>query len=258
MMFMIAALGGYAITARRVPWRALAAVAIVATVLNAGKAEARLKYAQLAMVLGHQTALLQVPVLLVDWAQLGMAKILSGEPYQSAVDRASLLQLTVRVHRLVPDYVPYLNGESYALFPSMVTPRFIDPDKTASQAGMTLLNIRMGFQTAQSASMTSIGWGLVSEAYANFGRLGLIGAGLFIGLLAGVLTRWSHGQPIVSLPSLIAVGGMVCMVNLEADMSYFLVTLTQTTIAIVLFTLAFRQFFGPRRRAPRRRATVGP
>ena len=70
----------------------------------------------------------------------------------------------------------------------MLIPRFLDPEKIASQAAMNLLNIRYGLLTAEETQKTAAGWGLVAEAYANFGRLGVIGVGFVLDCCAGLLS----------------------------------------------------------------------
>ena len=59
----------------------------------------------------------------------------------------------------------------------MLVPRFINPEKQVSQYGMSLLNIRYGLQTQEETQKTAIGWGLLTESFANFGYLGVIGVG---------------------------------------------------------------------------------
>ena len=76
-------------------------------------------------------------------------------------------------------------------------PRFIEADKPASQVGMDLLNIRYGLLTAEGTATTAIGWGLVAEAYANFGLAGVAAIGIFMGILFGYAGRLSAGAPVI-------------------------------------------------------------
>ena len=72
-----------------------------------------------------------------------------------------------------------------------------------------MLNVSAGFQSAREATKTSIGWGLLAEAYFNFGHMGVIGVGLLFGLFCGVLQRWTVGAQLFSLPCLVAVSALI-------------------------------------------------
>src|SRR5262249_3716899 len=147
-------------------------------------------------------------------------------------DRASLLVLLLQTQRLAPDYVPFLEGKTYALVGKTLVPRFIDENKITSQAAMIMLNLHFGIQLTHQTTQTAIGWGLVAEAYANFGRLGVVGVALFLGLFSGLLERWSDGAPLASFPSLIAFAALMQLINVEMDGVSLLTTLFQTIVAI--------------------------
>jgi len=116
----------------------------------------------------------------------------------------------------------------------MLVPRFLDPDKTVSQAALNLLSIRYGLQTLESIARTTIGWGLVSEAYANFGYWAVIAVGALFGVICGALMRLSVGAPPNSLPMFITIAATLVLLNVEADLSYLLTTLAQTLGAILI------------------------
>jgi hypothetical protein len=121
-----------------------------------------------------------------------------------------------------------------------------------------LLNIRFGFQTAQSASVTAIGWGLIAEAYANHGNIAAVLVGLFIGFFTGVLTRWSDGAAILSAPTLVTIAAMLILVNAEADFSYLFTNLFQGCAAILIFLIGFNTISRMRRGATVRRRARPP
>lgn len=250
MIHVFSALLGYAITARRIPWRmALAALAILA-LLQAGKVEMREKYWLYTGGAGG-ISITDAPAVVAEWLVTGAASFGDDSKGPGIIDRASLLTLLARVQRVAPDHIPFLNGESYALLPAMLVPRFLSPDKISSQASMALLNVYFEFQTAEDTERTAIGWGPVAEAYGNFGRLGVIGIGLVFGLMTGFLTRWSVGHPIVSLPSLVSIDGMISVLNAESDFSYLIVNFSQSAIAIAVFYLFIREFIATRKNVAR-------
>ncbi len=258
-IYVLAALFGYIVTSRRLPWTTFAIVGVIVTVLHAGKGEIRQRYwdANTNAVAGM--SVVQVPMIMADWAATGFATIASGNDYSVAIDRASLLRLLMQVERLAPDYVPYLDGETYSYLPYMLVPRFIQEDKLFSQASMTLLNIRFGFQTAEAASVTAIGWGLIAEAYANYGNIAAVLVGMFMGFFTGLLTRWSDRAAILSAPTLVTIAAMLILVNAEADFSYLFTNLFQGCTAILIFLVGFNTISRMRRGAAvrrRARATV--
>jgi hypothetical protein len=233
MLYCLSAVLGYVITGKRMPWQVLSAAMIVITILNAGKAHMREKYWPNGSNYSLSISALDMPAIMGEWAEAGLAGVFSGrENYTSAVDRASLSALLLRVQRLVPAYVPFLDGASYALLPQMLVPRFLDPDKIASQASMNLLNMSAGFQTAEGASKTAIGWGLLAEAYFNYGYYGVIMVSLLFGLFCGFLERWTIGAQLFSLPCLVAVTALLQVIDLELDAAGLVTALFQSVSAV--------------------------
>ena len=250
--YILAAALGYIITGKRIPWLAVILVFVVVNILHAGKAEMRAKYWEQGQSANRISSFVQLPEVAVEWFAAGLKELGSGAERRTALDRTSLLPLLLRAQQLTPQYVDYLRGETYALLPGMLVPRFLSPNKTKSQAGMDLLNIRYGFLTVEGVTSTAIGWGLVAEAWANFGYWGEVLVGLFVGALAGALTRWSAGASAVSRPTLLAIAAMIALLNLEADLAGLMTTLLQAFAAVFIFLGIFRIF------APQRRAQVGP
>jgi hypothetical protein len=113
---------------------------------------------------------------------------------------------------------------------------------------MDLLNIRYGILSVDGVGSTAVGWGLIAEAWANFGYWGEILIGLLVGVFAGTLMRWSAGASAVSRPTLVAIIGMTALLNLEADLAGLMTTLFQTIVGVLLFLGIFR-IFAPRKRA---------
>ncbi len=252
LMFCLTAVVGYSITAKKVPWKTVAAVVLVAGILHAGKGEMRQRYWVGMLAYDPTISVAQMPTRMFEWGTVGVQQLMDNEKSVSVIDRAALFHLLLRVQRIAPDVVPYLAGESYLLFPTMLIPRFVEAGKTSSQAAMRLLNVRFGIQTDQAANFTSIGWGPVLEAYANFGNIGAVFIGLLLGLFAGILTRVSDRQLPTSLPSLVAIAGLVTMINLESDFSYLMVNFFQACIALLMFYVAMHPFMTGKKR--RRRA----
>jgi hypothetical protein len=238
MQFALAAVLGYSITARRIPYAVLIPGVIIVFILHAGKMEMRDRYWSEGY--SEQISIWEVPRFFSQWAVGGMTAIAAGRSEQGIIDRASLLYLLLKVERLTPDTVPYLGGETYMLLPAYLTPRFLDPEKNISQAGLALLSIRYGLESRMEARTTTIGWGPIAEAYANFGNVGVFCVGLLFGVLSACFTRMSTGGTPTSLRTLLSIMALVSMTNMEVDLAYMLTNLWQALAATLLFFVPVR------------------
>lgn len=226
---------GFMIVRRRIPWLLLVVVIAVVGVLHSGKGEMRAKYWIEDTNYGTGLNVLQLPAFLAEWAGYGVDAIVHGEVASNALERASMLQMVLFAQEMTPDSVDYLRGETYAMLPSILVPRFIDENKPASQVGMDLLNVRYGLLTVEGASVTAIGWGLLAEGYANFGYWGVVGVGLILGLLCGTLAWWSADKEVVSVATLMSIATMMMLINVEIDFIQVCTALLQAFGAILIF-----------------------
>jgi hypothetical protein len=232
-----AALLGYVLAAKRIPWITIGLVFAVLSILNAGKANVRNEYWARDSQSLRNTSIVQVPGMIVDWFAAGISAPVSRKTGEgsSLLERTSLLHMVLAVEEATPQIIPYLEGETYALLPSMLVPRFLEPDKTESQAGLNLLSVRYGRERAENTSKTTIGWGMVAEAYANYGDPAVVAVGAIFGALCGFLMRISATVAPLSLAMLMAIASTLTLCNLELDVSSLVVTMLQTFGGILLF-----------------------
>jgi hypothetical protein len=228
---ILAAIFGYVVRARRIPWLTLVMAFGLVSVLQAGKPAIRDEYWEQP---DSQISISEIPEVMFDWFEDGVRVLWSGAEETDVLDRASLLWTVIRVQEMTPGAVPYLNGETYALLSSYLVPRFVDPDKAKSQAGLNLLGIRYGLQSEEGTARTTIGFGLVAEAYANFGSWGTIAVGALFGALCGIVTWLSAGTGPTSLRMFLAIAATTVLMNVEADLSYLLVTLLQALAGVLI------------------------
>lgn len=240
--YSLACLLGYFIVSKRMPWLFVGAMFVAVMVLHAGKAEMRAKYWESDTNVGGVSSLSGLPGFAAEWVGEGIYAIATGSAGQSVLERASLFQMILRAQIDTPDRVEFLNGATYALLPSILVPRFIESNKPASQVGIDLLNIHYGLMTVDEAAVTAVGWGLVPEAYANFGYWGVIGIALIYGLLCGALQSWSANAPIMSLPTLICIAALMALINIEADFLQICSVLFQSLVSVFVFVAAFRRY----------------
>jgi hypothetical protein len=116
---------------------------------------------------------------------------------------------------------------------------------------MNSLNIHFGFQTAEDTRSTAIGWGLIAEAFANFGYPGVLGMGIVIGIIAGFFMRLSSGAAPTSTGTFLGIVGLMTLINMEADFSNLITNLFQACVSILLLLAALDWL------ALRERGTVG-
>jgi hypothetical protein len=108
----------------------------------------------------------------------------------------------------------------------------IDSEKGSAHVGNILLTVNYGVQSAETAmGGTSIAWGLVPEAYANFGYLGVGALAVFLGLFYGYFTRLSIGVPMTSLR--FVIGLLIMAAATRADtMGLFVTSQFQAIVGV--------------------------
>jgi hypothetical protein len=249
-----AALLGYVLAAKRIPWIMLGSVFAILSILNAGKLNIRNQYWDRDNQSLKNSSIVQVPGMMVEWFAAGIggtvSKALGGKQLEgnSLLERTSLLHMVLAVQEATPSIIPYLEGGTYALLPSMLVPRFLQPDKTESQAGLNLLSVRYGRQRAEDTYKTTLGWGMVAEAYANYGNPAVIVVGALFGAFCGMLMRFSATAAPLSIAMLMSIASTLALCNLELDVSSLVVSMMQTYGGILLFAALPR--FVKRRPAP--------
>ena len=249
-----AALLGYVLAAKRIPWIMLGVVFVVLSILNAGKLNVRSEYWERNNQSVKDASIVQLPGMMLDWFTAGIGGTVSKalgsrQPENnSLLERTSLLHMVLAVQEATPSIIPYLEGGTYALLPSMLVPRFLSPDKTESQAGLNLLSVRYGRQNAEDTYKTTLGWGMVAEAYANYGNPAVVVVGALFGVLCGMMMRLSATAAPLSFAMLMAIASTLALCNLELDVSSLAVSMLQTAGGILLFSALPR--FVKRRPAP--------
>ena len=231
---------------QQVPWLPIILVLICISFLHYGKAEMRAKYWG-----GFQQHFVQTweyPALYGEWIDYSF-KYLSNkkgrkesEQKASFLERSSVIQMLLIAQTKTPKDVPYLGGKTYAIIPRLLIPRILNSNKIRSHEGTSLLSIHYGLQTRKATLSTTIGWGLLSEAYANFGLTGCAGLAIILGAVYGQMTRWSLNTPLLSSRSLFGVLMINCASQTEWTAGVFVSALFQSVVILVGITLVFMKF----------------
>jgi hypothetical protein len=248
LSYGLMALIGFALGRGRLPWLSLAALAAAALFLQGGKEELRDKYWYGAEA--GPVGIGDAPAFLADWVRFSFEKLgddsttaaqtataVSEGESQSLLQRASLLQLFLRIQQMSPDPVAYLHGRTYAIIPGLLVPRVFDPQKARAHLGTYMLAIHYDLQTHDDTLTTTIGFGLINEAMANFGYPGCVAIALALGLFYGAVARWSAGYPPLSLRQLFAVLVLSVSFQNEFSASVYVTTLFQGSCALLLFAV---------------------
>ena len=242
--YVVLAFVGFSLGRRHIPWLAVIPVALVFSVLHAGKEDMRDFYwygssspyfspAEYARVYG-------------EWAHDGIASFRDlGERADSStsiLNRAGLIYLLLHVQSIAPERVAFLNGASYAHIPALLVPRLLYPAKPGAHDGTILLNLHFGLQTYDSVMGTTIGWGFLNEAYGNFGFLGALAVMMGLGLMLGLAERWSAGMPVLSFRSLFAILLLSTLIAADATLAVFIASFMQgLTVLLAASVLLMRR-----------------
>lgn len=233
---------GYALGSGKVPWKGMLVVFVLAALLHPGK------FAMRNLYWGEdrpRLTPLTMPQYFGDWLSYGLEEVgvsksdnrdLEKPESSSLFERAGNIHMLLLVQKKSPEEVPFLGGITYEPIPRLLIPRIIDDQKGISHAGNVMLTVNYGVQTIDQTATTSIYWGLVPEAYANFGYLGVAGLAVLLGLFYGYVTNLTVGVPLTSLR--FVLGLLIMGAATKADtMGVFITSQFQGIVGVSLAAL---------------------
>lgn len=226
------ALVGFTVGRRSMPWRSALVLLAIFGVLHLGKGEMRQRYWYPAP---EAVQIWEYPAFMLEWAGAGFRKTVSApedEQTQPLFERLSLVHLLLKVQHESPDLIPYLEGQTYAVIPGLLVPRALDPEKLAAHEGTRILNIHYGLQTREEVEQTTIGWGLLNEAAANFALPGVIVLAVLLGALYGWVTKLAIDMPILSLKTLVAITFLAFAAQTEFTAGVYVSALFQSLVSL--------------------------
>jgi hypothetical protein len=238
---------GFFWSSGRVPWRYLIISMLSLSFLNTGKTTMRERYWGNDYEPGAQETFGRLPTLYAEWIQVSYDAILEnqvtqvlspsesksqGNKNQTLLDRIDNLQnMLFVIDAIKTEHVTLLHGATYSLIPPLLVPRILWPDKPRSHEGQVMLNVHFGRQDLYSTFATYIAWGLLAEAYGNFGPV--MGA-IFIGTLLGFSFAWIENYTARKL--FLSMEGFLSLSLLMNLMNSF------EMVASVLVTAIFQSF----------------
>lgn len=239
-IFLLAAIA-FTVGRRQVPWLPIIIVLICLLPLHYGKREMREKYWEDEQA--HFVQPWEYTAWFSEWIGYSFDYLNATAPEetenQSLIERASLIHLLLMTQALTPKHLPYLSGATYTIIPKLLVPRILNKNKIRSHEGTYLLNIHYGLQTREDTLKTTIGWGLLNEAYANFGLSGCAGLAVILGAAYGQATRWSINAPLLSSRSLFAVLIISFAFQSEFTAGVYVAALFQSLVPLGVISFVF-------------------
>jgi hypothetical protein len=234
---------GYVSGSGKVPWISFAAGILLFALLHVGKAEMRNRY------WGDEdqgpVQLAEYPAFFTEWVTTSLDNLNSSvakeENEHTLLERSSLMQILLYEQTLSAQ-LPFLFGDTYVILPALLIPRIFYPDKPAAHEGTFRLNIHYGFQTREQTETTTIGFGLLNEAYANFGLAGMGILAIVSGAFYGSVERWAAEAPLLSFRGLFAIIVASYSFQTEFAAGVYVAALFQSTIALLGLSLLILRF----------------
>lgn len=220
MIQMSIAMLAFFIGRKRLPLVAMLVSAAVVVFLYAGKGDMRAEFWDEGR---NYSSSRRNPVNIylfwieASWNRL-TTKTATDEKVSSLIERGNLLQYLSLVVTETPEFRPYMGGITYEQAAIIFVPRFLWQDKPRSSVPDEALAIYYGVQTTESVNVTAIGLGRISEAWANFGWVGVFMAGAVMGLILRIPTHLSAGFSLLHFRFLLAVPFITFAMNLEASL----------------------------------------
>ncbi len=235
----------------RIPWRYLTVALLALSFLNIGKTTMRNRYWGNEDKPAIAVTIDKLPAVFAEWSEASYNAIVennaapapgidgNGETparNQTLLDRIDNLQnLLFVIDSIETEHVKPLHGETYSLIPPLLVPRVFWPNKPRSHEGQILLNVHFGRQDLDATFVTYIAWGLLPEAYGNFGPIaGSLTLGLFLGLAFSWVENFTARKLVVSMEGFLALCLLLSVLNSFEMVASVLVTSTFQSMVIIV------------------------
>ncbi|HEY9250899.1 MAG TPA: hypothetical protein VIO38_17280 [Rariglobus sp.] len=237
----------------RMPRRFLLVCTVVLSFLNVGKFEMRERYWGAGGQVSTNVNLTGLPAYYWEWCGYSVDKLVgyeepsgnkSEEKAQTMLARMDNMQNLLYVSdKVVNEKKPVLGGETYSLIPPLLIPRIFWPEKPRSHEGQALLNVHYERQTRADTFSTYVAWGLLPEAYGNFGPVwGAVILGVVLGFMFAWLENATAAKPLLSLEGMVTFAVLIGFASSFEMVSSVLVTaLFQSIVTISVACLPFVQ-----------------
>ncbi|MBP7141504.1 MAG: hypothetical protein KBA71_06320 [Opitutaceae bacterium] len=243
LSLLVLALIGYVSGGKRIPIVTCLLLFVGMAILHNGKSAMRMKYWEDE---APRPTLTELPSFFAEWVQHGLTyrSQAAGDTIVSRklIERTSLLHMLTLVVDATPSRQPFLDGETYAHVLPQLVPRIFWPDKPVGHVSTHRLATYYGLQDEESTLRTTIGFGVVAEAFANFGFPGLAMLGALIGVCTKLTGVWTRYSPLISYPGLLMVLLLAWSFQIELPMSAWIASLSQAAVAVLGVPFVLKRF----------------
>lgn len=249
---------------QRIPWIFLAIVLSLLAFFSLGKYEMRARYWEVSDEFIPAVSFRDLPDRYTEWAQVSIDSLTrNGTTSTRREEAAESGSVFARINNLqnllyvMDDTTSHgtslLHGATYTLIPPLLIPRIFWPEKPRTHEGQVMLNVHFGRQDLLSSFRSYIAWGLLPEAYGNFGPwLGSLFLGLVLGWLGAWYERYFSSKLVISLEGFIAFTIFLGVAaSFEMVASVLVTSLFQGIMVIVIACLPFVHKTSARRPDPR-------
>lgn len=247
LSILILALLGYISGGKKIPILPLVIVLPIVALLHTGKSVMRAKYWEGGTPMPTLT---EVPAFYAEWVGYAVSPDPEDERIKDKREGALLLERTSLFHMLclvadcTPARQPYLDGETYGYVPAQLIPSFFWHGKPPSHIATYRLSVYYGLQSPEDTARTTIAFGLLAEAYANFGYFGIVLLAFAQGFWIKKIGDWSRNSPILSYPGLFLIVLMAWSFQSELTMAAWISSFYQACIAVIGVPFVLRNFIG--------------
>lgn len=249
-LILIAAIGqvgiallGYLSGSKRIPWLVVALAFTVMAVLHTGKTKMRTKYWD--QHYPPPAGIAELPAFYTEWVQMGLEPTDSGKTVsQKMLERTSLMHILCLIVDSTPARQDYLYGKTYSYVLPQLIPRVFWDNKPKAHIATYELSTYYGLQQQEETSTTSIAFGLLAEAYANFGIFGAMLLGAFWGFWLKKLQIWSTFSPMFSFAGLFMILLTAWSLNAELTLAAWVSSLEQAVLVVLGVPMVLRGLLG--------------
>jgi hypothetical protein len=143
-----------------------------------------------------------------------------------------------------PSQLPFLEGETYSYVPGQFVPSFFWKEKPVAHVATNKLSVYYGLQVAESTAKTTIAFGLMTEAYANFGMFGIALLAATFAFAFKKFSDMSSQSPMLSYPGLVLVVLMAWSFQTELTLAAWLSSFYQACFVILGIPFLMRNLLG--------------
>jgi hypothetical protein len=135
-----------------------------------------------------------------------------------------------------------LEGITYADIPYQFVPRYFWDEKPTVHVSTSILGIHFGLQDENATRTTTIGFGFLAEAVANFGLEGGIVLGLCLGCLLKLAWAKTRESDLLSPAGLVMIVLTAWCFETGQTLSVWLSSFYQGAVCIIALAVVAKKF----------------